>query len=62
MAKEKYPGLATVLEPHLEDLRAQVNRTNRRQFKVWLRGNERIVEDVLERLRDSPVGLGGRSA
>lgn len=44
--------LVEAMKRHLTDLRAEITRTDSRQFKAGLKQQAQIAEELIEKLRD----------
>ncbi len=49
--------LTRLLDRYLEDIRREINHTDRASFKVALKSDESLMQNILTRLK-TPVALG----
>lgn len=54
LTNEEQQFLANVLEQRHRDIVKEISHTDNREFRQVLRQNEKLIEDILTRLRKAP--------
>ena len=55
LSSEEAELLLSILEQHHRELLNEIWHTQHRDFKVALRKNEKLLESILNRLREVPI-------
>ncbi len=53
--KEEQELLLSILERRHREMQKEISHTDHHEFKMVLRRNEKLLESVLNRLREAPV-------